>query len=158
FGRYADADPVVHPEIPAFLSTFTFPAAMRRHVEATGSTRDYVGPVGVPALRFDVDREGDPDAALRDVRRLAGHLSERYGDAGLSVYFSGSKGYHVEADTGNAIEPAQEAHQVARKVAETVAGVVGVSIDSGVYDRVRLWRAPNSRHSRTGLFKIRIEL
>jgi hypothetical protein len=156
--RYADADPVVHPEIPAFLSTFTFPVALRRHVEATGSTRNYVGPVGVPALRFDVDRDGDPDAALRDVRRLAGHLSERYGDEGLSVFFSGSKGYHFEADTGSAIEPTYEAHQVARHVAETVAGSIGVSIDSGVYDRVRLWRAPNSKHPRTGLYKIRIEL
>src|SRR5262249_51731043 len=101
--RYADADPVVHPEIPAFLSTFTYPAAMRHPVEATGSTRDYNGPVGVPALRFDVDRAGDPDAALRDVRHLAGHVSERYGDEAVSVYFSGSKGYHVEADTGNGI-------------------------------------------------------
>src|SRR4051794_25713688 len=100
--RYADADPLVLPEIPAFLSIFTFPDAMRRHVVATGSTKDYDGPVGVPALRWDIDRKNDPDAALDAARRLAGHLTERYGDEGLSVFYSGSKGYHVEADTAGA--------------------------------------------------------
>ena len=67
--RYADADPVIHPEIPAFLSVFTFPDAMRRHVATTGSTRDYDGPVGVPALRWDIDSEDDPDAALNRASR-----------------------------------------------------------------------------------------
>jgi hypothetical protein len=131
---------------------------MRRHVEATGSTRDYAGPVGVPALRWDIDRDGDPAAALNDARRLTLYLADRYGDRGLSVHFSGSKGFHVEADTGGAVEPAPDAHLVARQVAETAAGTVGVGIDTGVYDRLRLWRAPNSKHPRTGLFKVRIEL
>jgi hypothetical protein len=155
---YAAADPSVRPAIPAFLSTFTYPPAMRQHVEATGSTKDYVGPVGVPALRWDIDRDGDPDAALCDTKRLAGHLAERYGNEGLSVFYSGHKGYHIEAETAGAIEPTTEAHTVARQVAETIACTIGVAIDAGVYDRVRLWRAPNSRHSRTAFFKIRIEL
>jgi hypothetical protein len=156
--RYAGADPVVHPEIPAFLSIYAFPDAMRQHVETTGGTAGYAGPVGVPALRFDVDRDGDPDAALRDVRRLAEHLAERYGDEGLSVFYSGSKGYHVEADTAGAVEPTEDAHQIARQIAETIAGEAHVTIDTSVYDRVRLWRAPNSRHPRTGLYKVLVEL
>jgi hypothetical protein len=156
--RYADADPVVHPEIPAFLSIFTFPATMRQHVQATGSTRDYIGPVGVPAIRWDIDRDNDPGSALSATKHIAGYLTERYGDEGLSVYFSGSKGFHLEVDTAGAIVPANDAHQVVRRVAETIATEVGVSIDVGVYDRVRLWRAPNSRHPRTGLYKVLIEL
>jgi hypothetical protein len=155
--RYADADPIVHPEIPAFLSSFTYPAAMRHHVETTGSTKSYVGPVGVPAIRWDIDIDDDPDAALNAARHLAGHLAERYGQDGLSVFFSGSKGYHVETATGNAVEPTLDANQIARKVAEMVASTVAVPIDLGVYDRLRLWRAPNSKHPRTGLFKVRIE-
>jgi hypothetical protein len=33
-----------------------------------------------------------------------------------------------------------------------------VVIDSGVYDRVRLFRSPNSRHQRTGRYKRRVTL
>ena len=33
-----------------------------------------------------------------------------------------------------------------------------MAIDDGVYDKVRLFRAPNSRHSKTGLHKRRLSL
>jgi hypothetical protein len=75
---YANADPAVQPELPAFLSAFAYPVAMRDHLDATGSTRNYAGPVGVPALNFDLDRD-DPAAALHDARRLSHYLADRYG-------------------------------------------------------------------------------
>jgi hypothetical protein len=155
---YAHADPAARPELTAYLSVFAFPAAMREHLQATGSVRDYGGPVGVPALRWDIDDEHNPDVALRDAKRLAGHLAERYGDEGLTAYFSGSKGFHFEVDTAGAIEPSGIANQVTRQLAETVAGAVGVTIDTSVYDKVRLWRAANSRHGKTELYKVLIEL
>jgi hypothetical protein len=155
---YAHADPLAHPEIVAYLSVFSFPVAMRAYLAATGSVRAYDGPVGVPALRWDLDDEHDPDAALKRTKRLAGHLAERYGDEGITVFFSGCKGFHAEAETAGAVAPSGIAHQVTRRLAETVAGAAGVTIDTGVYDKVRLWRAPNSRHGKTGLYKTRIEL
>jgi hypothetical protein len=65
---YPSIDWVVRPGIHAFLSTFTYPIAPRRHVEATGVTGDYTGAVGFTALRFDLDADGDLDAALCDTR------------------------------------------------------------------------------------------
>jgi len=47
-------------------------------------------------------------------------------------------------------------HKAARRFAEALAAAAGVSIDSGVYDKVRLFRAPNSRHPKTGLHKRRL--
>jgi hypothetical protein len=47
-------------------------------------------------------------------------------------------------------------HRIARKFAEQAAGLASVAIDAGVYDRVRAFRAPNSRHPKTGLHKRRL--
>lgn len=153
---YAHADPAVHPELPAYLSAYAFPAAFRDHVAATGSTAGYDGPVGVPALNFDIDRT-DLDVALHDARRLAAFLADRFADDPL-IHFSGSKGFHVAMPTGGFIEPAPDAPRVARALAVRLADEAGVVIDTGIYDRVRLWRAPNSRHRKSGLYKVRIDL
>jgi hypothetical protein len=153
---YAHADPAVHPELPAFLSAHAFPLAFRDHVNATASTAGYAGPVGVPCLNFDLDRT-DLDAALRDVRRLAGFLADRYA-ADLVVSFSGSKGFHVSMPTGGFIEPAPDAHQVGKALACRLADEAGIMIDTGIYDAVRLWRASNTRHRKSGLHKVRFDL
>ncbi len=44
-------------------------------------------------------------------------------------------------------------HAVARQFVETVAAEAGVVVDAGVFDRVRAFRAPNSRHPKSGLHK-----
>ena len=98
FTAYCLAHPAAHPEIPAYLSAFTYPVEFQRHLETTGSTRDYHGPVGVPSIKFDIDRDGNLEAALHDTRRLSAFLADRYRlDADdLLIGFSGSKGFHVE--------------------------------------------------------------
>jgi hypothetical protein len=160
FHAYCQADPAARPEIPAYLSAFTFPLAFRRHLESTGSTRDYHGPVGVPSVKWDIDRDGNLDAALRDTRRLAAFLADRYNldSDDLLIGFSGSKGFHVELPVGWTVVLSPDANMVARLFAQQVADDIGVSIDSGVYDRVRPFRAWNSRHPKTGLHKIRLDL
>jgi hypothetical protein len=152
---YAAAAPSVQPELPAFLSAFAYPTAFKQHVDATGSTAGYSGPVAVPSLNFDVDRD-DLDVALRDTRRLSQFLADRYA-AGPVVHYSGSKGFHLSIPTAGFIEPAPDNHLIAKALACRLAGEVGIEVDEGVFDRVRLWRAPNSRHRRTGRHKVRID-
>ena len=53
-------------------------------------------------------------------------------------------------------EPSELLHQVAKRFALALAEPLGVVIDAGVYDRVRIFRAPNSRHPKTGLYKRRL--
>ena len=52
--------------------------------------------------------------------------------------------------------PGQQFHRIARRVAENIASAAGVAIDRGVYDKVRPFRAPNSRHAKTGRHKRRL--
>jgi hypothetical protein len=85
---------------------------------------------------------------------------DRYGIDGdaLLIFFSGNKGYHVGLPSAMwAAEPDIDFHRFARHFAEQLATAAGVRIDSAIYDRVRAFRAPNSRHPKTGLHKRRLE-
>ena len=88
-------------------------------------------------------------------------LCERYAidDDLLLVFFSGSKGFHIGLPT-DLWQPTASGvfNAVARRLAEGLAGAVQVVIDSGVFDKVRAFRAPNSRHPKTGLHKRRLSL
>ncbi len=143
----------------SYLSAFTFGEEFRCLLEETGSTRGYAGACSSPWLWFDIDREQDLQCALDDTRVLANVLVERYAIEGnaLLVFYSGSKGFHLGLSTALWSPHESDAfHQVCRRMAERLAELAGVNIDSGVYDRVRAFRAPNSRHPKTGLHKRRL--
>jgi hypothetical protein len=153
---YASADPSVRLELPGFLSVFSFPPSFLDHVRGNGgSTADYPGDVGVPAIRFDIDRPDDPDIALRDAHRLAIFLRDRYAVEPI-VHLSGHKGVHVEVATGGFMGLSADNHAIAKVLACRLAGEVGIAIDEGVYNKVGLWRAPNSRHRKSGRYKVRL--
>jgi hypothetical protein len=160
FSGYAACEPAARVECEAYLSAFTFGAGFRRLLEGTGSPRGYAGPCAADWLWWDVDRPGDAERALGDARRLAAAILERFrtpDEDDLLVFFSGGKGYHLGLPTCLwRPDPSMVFNAAARRFAERLAGRVRVAIDQGVYDKVRPFRAPNSRHPRTGLFKRRL--
>jgi hypothetical protein len=143
----------------SYLSAFCFGSEFRRHLAATGSTKGYAGETWSPWLWLDIDRD-DIDQATRDARRLVAGLVDRFGIDGdaLLAFFSGSKGFHVGLPLSvcGSPEPSQTFHRVCRRFAEAVATRSNVAVDTGVYDAVRAFRAPNSRHPKTGLHKRRL--
>lgn len=159
FDAYCQCDDRADVNREAYLSAFTFDLAFRWHLEATGSTKAYNGECFAMWLWFDIDRERDLEAATSDARRLCAGLCERFkldGDE-LLIFYSGSKGFHVGVPTSLwEPEPSATFNQAARRFAETIAERTGVAIDTGVYDKVRAFRAPNSRHPKTGLYKRRL--
>ena len=155
---YAACDEQAEVESESYLSAFQFGEDFRRHLELTGSTKGYAGPCWSPWLWWDIDREDDIEAATKDARRLASFLTDRYqidGDA-LLIFYSGSKGYHVGLPTSLwQPRPSDVFNKLARRFAEHVAELLGIDVDAGVYDKVRAFRAPNSRHPKTGRHKRR---
>jgi hypothetical protein len=147
-------------EREAYLSAFTFGDAFREHLTRNGTTKGYAGDCWSRWLWFDIDRD-DIDAATHDARRLTSCLIDRFAIAGdaLLAFYSGSKGYHLGLPTSlwNP-EPSTLFHARCRRFAEGIAAAAGVAIDSGVYDRVRAFRAPNSKHPKTGRFKRSLSL
>ena len=162
FDAYAACDERAHVESEAYLSAFTFGEPFRQHLQVTGSTKRYDGPCGSQWLWFDLDRDetqGGIDAALADARTLCVQLAERFAvaDEDLLAFYSGSKGFHVGLPlAGFDPEPLPVFHRVARRLAEQVADAADVVIDTGIYDKVRAFRAPNSKHDKTGRHKRRL--
>lgn len=160
FLGYASVDPRASVEHEAYLSAFTFGDDFCDLLKSTGSVKGFDGACWAAWLWFDIDRT-DLDTALRDARRLALFLVERYSldDDAMLIFFSGSKGFHIGLPSSLwAPEPSTMFHRVCRRLAERMAEVVGVMIDTGVYDRVRAFRAPNSRHPKTYLHKRQLSL
>jgi hypothetical protein len=161
FRGYCECDQRAETDREGYLSAFTFGADFRRHLELTDSTKGYNGVCASPWLWWDIDREGDLQAATNDARRLAAAMVERYrlDDDGLLLFFSGSKGFHVGLPTALWLPaPSATFNRTARRFAEALAEQVGVAIDTSIYDKVRAFRAPNSRHPKTGLHKRRLTL
>lgn len=144
-----------------YLSLHTFPAAFIEQLKTTGKTAGYCGETFSRWLWFDIDREGDLPAALEAASRLADFLVKDFvpDTESLSLWFSGAKGFHVGLPVsvfGGASPPAVAFHTQCKAVAVEVARLAGVEVDTAIYDRVRLFRCPNTRHGKTGLYKIPI--
>ncbi|HUY93329.1 MAG TPA: DNA primase [Pirellulales bacterium] len=157
---HAACDPRAELDRECFLSAFQFGDDFRRHLESTGSTAEFAGECCAPWLWFDIDRT-DRAVALTDARRLALTLDERYmlAEGDLLAFYSGAKGFHLGLPTSLwAPQPSATFHKIARQFAEQLAELARVAIDTGVYDKVRLFRAPNSRHPKTGFYKRRLSL
>lgn len=161
FEAYADCDSRAEIDSEAYLSAYCFGSEFDDYLNATGSTKGYAGPTWSQWLWFDIDRI-DLETALNDTKRLVEYSINRFetlaGDE-LLIFFSGSKGFHVGLPTGLwAPNPSIDFHLCCRLFAESFAEQAAITIDSGVYDRVRAFRAPNSKHPKTGRHKRFLEL
>jgi hypothetical protein len=153
------------------LSAFTFGEDFRARADEWGtvSTAGFDGPCWAPWIWLDLDRSGNIDLALKEARRLAMFLDERFAlrsEDDLLAFLSGNKGFHLGAPTSLwCPEPAVDFHRVARRFACRLAELAevgvyderrGYRIDEGVYVKVQLFRAPNSRHPKGGRHKRRL--
>ncbi|MEN9666442.1 MAG: hypothetical protein RLZZ326_2805 [Planctomycetota bacterium] len=144
----------------AYLSVFTFPDAFAGYLAAHGSPAGYEGEVGAEAVLWDIDRE-DLAEAHCDARNLVATLEETFDvpPTAIEVFFSGRRGFHVVVPTSLwRPQPSDRFHAACRAFAEAVATEAKIKIDSSVYNRVHLVRATNSRHPKTGLNKVRVDV
>jgi len=159
FAAYCHCDAKAGVDREAYLSAFQFDDGFAEHLARTGSPAGFTGSTWAPFVWCDVDRDeaaGGIARALADTKRLVNTLDERYSvPRGVLVPFvSGGKGFHLGIPTALWAPPASaDFHAVARQFVETIAAAAGVTVDVGVFDRVRAFRAPNSKHPKSGLHK-----
>ncbi|MBI4489925.1 MAG: AAA family ATPase [Deltaproteobacteria bacterium] len=133
-----------------------FPKAYGDHVQETGSVKNWAGSSYADFLPFDLDGP-DLGKVLEVVRDFLTRLEVTYeidGLQGVRVYFSGKKGFHLLLDAAlfGGWEPSPRLAQHLKTLALTMAGEV--EIDTAIYDQNRLFRLPNTRNSKSGLYKI----
>ncbi|MGI6460378.1 MAG: DNA primase [Candidatus Hydrogenedentales bacterium] len=156
FAAYAECDERVDLSQEAYLSHFQFDGTFRTHLNETKSVKGFAGSCWAEWIYWDIDAADDLAEALNRARCLATTLNVLFSfdESAMLVFFSGAKGFHVGIPTA-AWEPgpSEDFNRITRRFCETVAEKAGIAIDSAIYDKVRPFRAPNTRHPKTGLYK-----
>jgi len=174
FEEMAHRDTGTYDDIGVYLSTFNFTTAIAEHQAQNdresqargepkkGSLAQFDGSCFAQLLTFDTDcrdADGSPDPA--GCQSAATSLAIALIEAGvnpdvISVFYSGSKGFHVQIPSMCAATvPSKHYHLVAKEFCKLVADRAGVVIDENLYKKLQPLRAPNSRHEKTGLYKVR---
>jgi hypothetical protein len=117
------------------------------------SMAGYDGTVVTTAIYWDIDCE-ELETAKADAIKLIDFLLEMGYAENLHIYFSGNKGFHITL-------PVSPEHQVTpiqtKTIAQNIANKIGIVVDQKVYDSVRLMRMRDTKHQKSGYYKIEIE-
>jgi len=124
-----------------------------------GSLKGYSGSCYSDVVPIDLDSSEDLNDALRDCRGLIGELESQYGvnPNSLVLYFSGSKGFHVEIPIvlfGD-IQPSSSLPYIFKEIANSFNIQ---SLDPSIYHRNAIWRISNTINTNSGLYKIPLSI
>ena len=145
--------------VDAYHSVFAYREMFAKHFTDKNSVRGYNGPVYTHQLHWDLDND-DEDVAYSDLKSLLERLDNLgFDEDSIRIFFSGNKGYHIfarsydiETESGK-----DYTHSLIKYICSEIAGDLE-SFDESVYDRTRVIRVANSKHSKTGLYKIPLYL
>jgi len=169
FKAACSVDPFFTDKSDFFLSLYSFDSGLVEHFKQTeNSIAGYSGACWCPFVWFDIDRDDLSDAQT-DAARLVEYLTQTPADSdsdsglivpdteSILIFFSGSKGFHVGVPVavfGDEVKPGKEFPGRYKAAALEIARRAGIEVDKSVYDRQRLFRCPNSKHGKSGLYKI----
>lgn len=154
---HIDDLPVTADMVDAYTTMFLFQQEYKEHVESMGSVRgaDQFA-VWSPYVWFDIDA-GNLDDATTDMQTLLRGLQSMEADAHTVVFFSGAKGYHIGVDSRLfGLVPSTNLPDQMRVICTQLASLFSITIDACIYNHNRLWRIPNTVHSKTKLRKIQL--
>jgi len=121
----------------------------------------YVGGC-LSGLLLDFDHAEKPDRARREAVAAVKHLKDRFNipEVCIRICFSGGKGFHVIINRRVFnISPSKDLPLILKSMAKELQKDLKVStLDLAVFDRRRLWRLENTRHQKSGLFKVPLTL
>lgn len=125
------------------------------------SVSGYDGKVYSNYLFFDIDSH-DLEKSQKVSQDLVSFLYDKWRipETGVTVSFSGNKGFHL--GLGNCvfgeIKPDKSLNQVYAEIRKELPELARIKdkdcVDQAISDRTRLWRLVNTKHQKTGLYKI----
>lgn len=112
------------------------------------------GSIRLGPLYFDLD-SSDLNKSHEEAKILYNYFSEFVPQSAIRFYFTGSKGFHIELEPLTlGITPGNQLAELFRYIANNLKEKFNLeTLDFSVYDKRRMWRLPNSKHQKTGLFK-----
>lgn len=132
-----------------YTSLFQYDAATKEQAETKGSVSG-IKTTSTQRLLWDFDKEGNLEQARQDAVALCKKLTNNFPTASIRTYFSGNKGFNVEMDIQERLTPEQF-----KKVTSSLADDLS-TYDGVVNDPVRVIRLPNTKHPKSGLYKVQL--
>ncbi len=137
-----------------FISYFRFNDSFQRHFDKTGDVSKYKGIHYSDYIRLDVNGK-DLQGSLEKVKETLHYLDEMYGleSKSLRIFFSGCKGFHIEIPAEFfGFEPSDNLYRIHKAIVGRLFDFV--EYNSNIYEINSLWRVPNTKNSKSGLYKI----
>ncbi len=139
--------------IDCYRTYFQYPKEILDHVKRTGSVRGFNGSCWAKVFPLDIDSE-NLEESQEKVKVILMRLRDDFDVdlKNLKLYFSGAKGFHIEIPSNlfGGFIPSQRLHEEFKALAK----LISENVDLSIYDKVRLWRLPNTINSKSGLYKI----
>jgi hypothetical protein len=143
-------------ELPeeSYLGLFLFTDDLVKHVAEHKSVKRFSSTHWAHFLAIDIDRE-NLDEAKQITSNITEYLQSEYqiDPDLLHIFFSGNKGFHVLIPA-RYFEPLPH-NSLARAFRMFCIRLFGLeTVDVKIYEPLRLFRLPNTRHGVSGLYKI----
>ena len=143
----------------AYASLFQYSNDIFDYISVQHSVSGYSGKLYSNSISLDIDNSTANYEARNSLIKLIRHINREYGihPDDLKIYFSGSKGYHLEIPEVSVgeIKGSDNLHNYCKDFATKLKQDSGVEdIDTKIYDATRIFRLPNSLNSKSNLYKI----
>jgi KaiC/GvpD/RAD55 family RecA-like ATPase len=147
-----------HSKDAWFQSLYYYDTDAIKYFEENRSIKGYNGKVTTNVVVFDLDSE-DLGISHKNVITLIERLKHLglYKELACNIYFSGGKGFHVYLNTEYTFTP-KELKAFVINLTDSVPFIheAGFTLDPQVYNTNRIFRLPNTKHEKSGLYKIQV--
>lgn len=112
-------------------------------------------------LDFDEKLGQTLDDALNDARLILEYFLYLGAEDELGIWFSGNRGFHITLpfEKFGDKQPSTYLNKIWRGIAEGMAHKFELrTFDRSVYTKRRMWRMENTKHGKSGLWKIPLEI
>jgi archaellum biogenesis ATPase FlaH len=139
-----------------YRSMFLYNEDLKFYVDKTGSVKGYTGKHVSDSIVFDFDGE-DLQAVKDEAVKFCLHLYHTYEvhlDF-LRISFSGNKGFHICIPMRAVCEPIpkENFYEIIKNISKDISEGFKF-VDYSIYESKRLLRLLNTKHSKSGLYKI----
>ena len=146
-------------DFEAYASLFQYSSDIFDYISVQSGVSGYNGKLYSNSISLDIDNATNKSEARSSLIKLIRHINREYGihPDDLKIYFSGSKGYHLEIPEVSLgeIKGSDNLHNYCKDFASKLKQDSGVEdIDTKIYDATRIFRLPNSLNSKSNLYKI----
>jgi len=142
-----------------YASLFSFDANVMEYIRVNGgSIALYPGDLYADAFPLDIDC-GDLELARQNAVKAVAYLNTEFSLSpdDITYYFSGNKGFHlmIDAKCFGGFTGSPDLYWQMKELAYEIAEHVD-NLDMKIYDAVRIFRVPNSKNDKSGLYKVEL--